>query len=595
MAYEVSTWLGKPRTLLFTLPVLLLLFTIACGTTSAPDPVVVEKEVIKEVIKEVVKEVPVEKIVVVTPVIAVAPKNIKPVGTLNVGWTGLGPFFAHPALASGTATDVVSTSIAEALWQYDVKREAIPMLVESWDLSDDFTTWTLNLRRGVQFHKGYGEMTAEDVVWSMVQRASNPKATNVAPIKQAWETSSIEMPDPYTMVVNTGAPMPGWQFIDLVKVPGDQYVVSKEQTAEIGAEAANRNIAATGPWEIVEHRSGEFWKMRAVEDHWRKTPNFEEMIFFDIPEEATRLAAFQTGELDTFPMSYDAIALVTQVPGAKVMRIPKAAVMNLRIYGQDYVEIGTANQRAAYDPDLPWVSANPDLNSPEWEQAVKVRQALMLAIDIDSIIENLLQGFAEPSSVIFYGAHRHLEDPDMVWGYEPERAKQLLAEAGYSEGFSMTLTVAKRNAPAEVAVCEAIGAMWSDIGIDTKFQNVPFGTLRPGLIGRSYQGATCHAGTPPPTPARSYNGLTTRSGIYGITHPWLEDKAIRALGEVDPEKRIKLEREVARFLFDGAHLRELYIYDAVWPVGPRIEEWSEGVTFGDLRFQSGFEWIRHRE
>ena len=141
--------------------------------------------------------------------------------------------------------------------------------------------------------------------------------------------------------------------------------------------------------------------MRAVEDHWRKTPNFEEMIFFDIPEEATRLAAFQTGELDTFPMSYDAIALVTQVPGAKVMRIPKAAVMNLRIYGQDYVEIGTANQRAAYDPYLPWVSANPDLNSPEWEQAVKVRQARMLAIDIDSIIEKFLQGLAYPSQLIF--------------------------------------------------------------------------------------------------------------------------------------------------------------------------------------------------
>ena len=294
-------------------------------------------------------------------------------------------------------------------------------------------------------------------------------------------------------------------------------------------------------------------------------------------------------------MSYDSIALVTKVDGAKVMRIPKAAVMNLRIYGQEYVEIGTADQRAAYDPDLPWVSANPDLNSPDWERAVKVRQAMMLAIDMDTIIDTLLQGFAEPSAVIFYGAHRHLEDSDMVWGYEPDRAKQLLAEAGYPDGFSITLTVAKRNAPAEVGVCEAIGAMWSEIGIDTKFQNVPFGTLRPGLIGRSYQGVTCHAGTPPPTPARSYNGLTTRSGIYGITHPWLEERAIQALGEVDPEKRIQLEREIARFIFDGAHLRELYIYDAVWPVGPRIEEWSDGVTFGDLRFQSGFEWIRHRE
>jgi peptide/nickel transport system substrate-binding protein len=468
------------------------------------------------------------------------------------------------------------------------------MLVESWDISDDFTTWTLNLQRGVQFHKGYGEMTAEDVVWSLEQRIQNPKATQVAPMKQAWETS-IEIPDPYTIIVNTGEAMPSWQFIDLVRNPGDQYVVSKKQTEEIGAEAANRNISATGPWEIVEHRSGEFWKMRAVEDHWRKTPHFAEMVFWEIPEEATRLAGFQTGELDTFPMSYDSIALVTKVPGAKVMRIPKAAVMNLRIYGQEYAEIGTPDQRAAYDPKLPWVSADPDQNSPDWERAVKVRQALMLGIDMDTIIRTLLQGFAEPSAVIFYGAHRYLEDPDMVWGYEPDRAKQLLAEAGYADGFSMTLTVAKRGAPSELEVCEAIGAMWGEIGVDVKFQNVPFGTIRPGLIGRSYQGATCHAGTPPPTPARSYNGLTTRSGIYGITHPWLEDIAIRALEEVDPVEREKMERQVARFLFDGAHLRELYIYDAVWPVGPRIEEWPEGVTFADLRFQSGFEWIRHRE
>jgi ABC-type transport system substrate-binding protein len=70
--------------------------------------------------------------------------------------------------------------------------------------------------------------------------------------------------------------------------------------------------------------------------------------------------------------------------------------MNLRIYGQDYAEVGTPDQRAAYNPDLPWVSASSDVNSPEWERASKVRWALMYAIDIQTIIDTILGGYAEP-------------------------------------------------------------------------------------------------------------------------------------------------------------------------------------------------------
>ena len=630
MINEIRLWLGKPKALFFTLPMLLLLFTVACGSAAAPETVVVEtevvrevpvdrevvrevpvdREVVREVVKEVpvdrevvrevpvekivdrevVREVPVEKIIVVTPVAAPSPKNLIPEGTLNVAMAGLGPFTGHPKLASGTATDVLSTAVVEALWQYDIDRRAIPMLAKSWSISDDFSTWTIHLQEGVQFHKGYGEMTGEDIVWSLHERILNPRAGSIAQLKWAWQTS-VEMPDAHTLVVDTGVPMPGWAFIDLQRNPGDQYVVSKKQTEEVGAEAANRNIAGTGPWEVSEHRSGEFWKLRAVNDHWRKTPYFEEMIFWEIPEESTRLAGFQTGNLDTFPMGYDSISLVTEVPGAKVMRIPKAAVMGLRIYGQDY-----ASQQESYNPELPWVGAGMDLNSPEWERAVKVRRAMMLAIDMDAIIETLLHGYADACSVAFYCVHRHLLDDDMYWNYDLEEAKRLLAEAGYpGGGFSLTLTPAKRGAPSEVEVCEAVGAMWGEIGIDIKFQNVPFSAIRPHTRGRTYQGVTCHAGTPPPTPARSFYGLSIKTAQYGVTHPWLEDIVYRAYEEFKPTKREEMERQIARFLYDGSHTRELYIYDAVWPVGPRIEEWSEGVTFGDLRFQSGFEWIRHRE
>ena len=168
-----------------------------------------DREVVKEVLvdREVVKEVPVEKIVVVMPVIATAPKNVVPAGTLNVGMAGLGPFTGHPMLASGTATDVLSTAVVEVLWQYDIDREAIPMLAKSWSISDDFSTWTIHLQEGVQFHKGYGEMTGEDIVWSLHERILNPKAGSVAQLKWAWQ-NSIDMPDAHTLVVNTGVPSP---------------------------------------------------------------------------------------------------------------------------------------------------------------------------------------------------------------------------------------------------------------------------------------------------------------------------------------------------------------------------------------------------
>ena len=533
--------------------------------------------------------------------------TIQPVGKLTMGQEEINVFSGHPALSVNPQLFVISTApVVEGLMVWNSNLEAEPLLAESWSISDDFATWTFNIRKGVQFHKGYGEMTAEDVAWSYTHWITNTKHARATALQRFWAhpEGSVEVVDSHTLVVNTGDAMPDVIMSEFHRIPSGiaSWVTSKKQSDELGVEAADKDIAATGPWEIIEHRPAQFWRMRAVENHWRKTPHFAELEFQEIPEQSTRLAGFQTGHLDTFVMAFDSIPLIQEMPEARLMQVPDQAAgeMLLHLHGGLYFNLGTDKLEAAYDPDLPWVSANPDVNSAEWEQARKVRQALVKAVDVQTIVETLLQGYAQRSPVgvggYSYSAHRFPDIPMLE--YDPEGAKRLLAEAGYPDGgFSITMVPALRGAPAEVEVAEAIAVMWEDIGVDVKLQNIPYGTFRPTVIGRTFNGATNHATSPSNTPARLYNALQDRGSFVRHTHPYLDDITIRAQGAVTLDERTKLENEVGKFMFDESIYASLYMWDAVWAVGPRIDEksWSENLFYGDIRNVNGYEWIEPRQ
>lgn len=523
---------------------------------------------------------------------------VEPTGTLNTGLKEMGPFFLHPSTLGNPQIFVHGTApIGEGLLQEDVNRNVLGLLAESWEISDDFLTWTFNLNQGVQFHKGYGEMTAEDVVWSMQQwgLSKHPRAGQ---LENFWAPRpGSEIIDDYTLKVHTGEPLVHVIAQRWHMTPGgaSTFIASKKQTEELGVEAASEDMAATGPWEIVDHRTGEFWKMAAVRDHWRHTPEFAEFIMWEIPEESSRVAGFQTGNLDTFLMGYDSIPSVLDVEGAQLMTVPNAIVQSLRIYGQWYPVEGVET-RAGYDPSLPWISASDDINSAEWDNARKVRQALITAVDRQALVDEILSGNGNTNTPIhsYSGFEHYLDGRD--WQYDPDGAKQLLAEAGYPDGFSITLTPALRGAPQEVESCEAIAQMWENIGLDVDFQRIPYGTLRPTLVGRTYQGATCHAGGPLPTPANGFGSYLTENPFNrGLEHAWSDDLMRRAMAEVDPDAREAMERELGQFLFDHA-LTDLTYYniDALWPVGPRIEPWTEHVRRSDVRQINGYEYIRHR-
>ena len=513
----------------------------------------------------------------------------------------------HPRLAGNPQVFVQGTApIGESLMTVSADLEVIGMLAKSWEVSDDGLIWTFYLNEGVQFHKGYGEMTAEDVIWSFQQLGTSEKHPRASNIRGVWlnENGSVEAPDPYTVVLNTGDPWSQVPIHEMLTSPGGSgtWVASKKQTDEIGEEEANGQISATGPWDLVGARTGEFWRMLAVEDHWRKTPHFAEMVFWEIPEESSRIAGLQTGQLDTTLIAFDSIPLIEKIKGAELMSFPGGGESALTFYGQYYVGLGTEDQQPGYDPSYPWVSSNADLDSPEWEQARLVRKALSMAIDRQAIVDTLLGGRGSPAVLWDFGQYEKTWLPDdMRWEYDPEKAKAMLAEAGYPDGFNITLTPSKRGAPVEEEACEVIGTMWGDIGVEVKFQRLPYSTLRPSLIARNYHGSTCHAGAIRLEPGQGFSGMLSKAvhgAVWnrGAEHPWLDEMIHKHQSTINSDERKKVAQEIAEFMFHNAITGVgLYNFDVVWPVGPKIEPWLEGVRYRDLRNQNGYEYIRHRQ
>ena len=297
----------------------------------------------------------------------------KPSGTISVGQKELGPYFGSPKLAGNPQIFLNNTApITETLGisAFD-SSDVLPYLAESWDISPDGQVWTFQIRKGVQFHKGFGEMTVDDVVFSYDQLANSEKHARASNAKKIFfaDTGNQSTPDDYTWRVDTGSPFSDIPILELLAGPRatQAWIVSKKQFEQEGEEEANRNTAATGPFEIDEWKTGEYWKMKAVENHWRQTPYFAELVEWEIPEESARVAGFKTGNLDTFVMALDSISEVESVDGASLMQVPNAGQSGLNIYGQTYLPArdGGGEMWPNYNPELPWVSSTSDTSSDE--------------------------------------------------------------------------------------------------------------------------------------------------------------------------------------------------------------------------------------
>ena len=356
----------------------------------------------------------------------------------------------------------VYLNVFETLVGVSPTGEKIPRLATEWrPLSD--TEWEIVLREGVKFHDGT-DFTAEDVAFS-IERARHGQgpstfASRVAPITE------VKVIDDHTVHLVTEDPYP---LLDLDL----QFVFMVSSEAAEGATPADFDsgeaAVGTGAYKFVSYTPGEQVTLKAFPDYWGGTPAWDTVTYRVIPDASAREVALLSGDVDLIetPSTIN-IARLEQDPNVRVWSIPSDRA----------TFIGFSLRDAA--PDVEGTEGENPFADP------KVRAAVSHAIDRQLLIDRVLSGAAVPASQMLPAGNFGHNPEIAVDAYDPERARQLLAEAGYPEGFSPQMWVAEERVSEARRVGPAVAAMLSQVGIGAGVEVLPYAVWRPAAREGDY-------------------------------------------------------------------------------------------------------------
>jgi len=434
--------------------------------------------------------------------------------------------------------------------------EPQPGLATEWEMSEDGMTWTFQIREGVQFHDGWGELTAEDVQYSIMRMiAEDSIGSPAAQMRNLIDT--VEVTDTYTVVINLLSPYAELDRSLLMDYNAGGIIVSKAYVEEVGDEEANANPVGTGPYTLAEpHQQAGPIVLTTIpdfENHWRVTPQYDTVTFLLVPEESTRVAMLLSGEADLAPISYDSIPAIENA-GLAIHSIPQSWVPLIWFGG--IVE----TQEERFVQDQPWAD-------------VRVRQALNYAIDRQAIADTIFQGQAVPAGA---------PNPVPSWidiapyPYDPDMARQLLEEAGYADGFDLSLKTLTANPGAELPLIgEIVAQYWTEIGVNVTIIPSDWGTVRGELLGAEANDFFfTQRGQPFAEPLTPSTIFFAPQGPF-TSYATDESAALIAemAAELDPVRREELAREFGQLLHDDA--AGIFIVYANEPYGAsdKVADW----------------------
>src|SRR5712691_6163829 len=424
----------------------------------------------------------------------------------------------------------------------------IPELAETWDMSPDGKHWTITLRKGIKFHENWGEFTARDVrhsvflitqpesvqsdgsIWRAMMGVT--KTDTIEEVAKKAE-QGVEIVDDYKVVFHLKLAVP--EFVETICANTDLVMESKARWDAGGKELYGQKVVGTGPFEFIERKVGSHVLYKRVENHWRKTPEYKELEFRWVPEGVTRLASLLAEEVHISDVDR-ALQKDAMARGMKVMPSKMHAMQHQWYFGGMY--FATPDK---LDQKVPFVDK-------------RVRQAMNMAINRNALAQSLFAG--KVLTVRIPGYHPELDpiiwpgiwNPDWdkrfeeLYGYDPAKAKALLAEAGYKNGFEFTMYLfTLPGLPEQVDIGQAIALDFQAVGLKPKLVEVDFPRVR-----EQYRTKTIHGALWPGRnalraleTARILNKAKD-SVVYAYEHPYIEER-LEALNKVvDRGERARL-------------------------------------------------------
>jgi peptide/nickel transport system substrate-binding protein len=412
-----------------------------------------------------------------------------------------------------------------------------PSLAESWTVSKDGLTYDFILRNGAKFHNGE-PVTADDVKFSFeryhggaakvlkdsVREVRVVDARRVRfLLKEAW-------PD-FLTFYGTTATGAGW-------------VVPRKYVEKVGDDGFKKAPIGAGPYRFVSMTPGIELTLEAFEGYWRKPPSVKRLVLKSVPDETTRAAALKGGEVDAAYFLNGPIAEdVRRTPGLKL-----TAVRTNTVFFLDFVD--------QWDPKSPWANQ-------------KVRLAASLAIDRKAINDAESLGYSGLTGNI---VPRHMEfalpiDPHP---YDVKRARQLLAEAGYANGFDAGDLTPN---PPYFGMAEAIANDLGAVGIRTRVRTLERAAFLTAWGGKKLRGIVLGAQGAGGNAATRIEGLATKNGTYAYgVLPEVEDLFQRQTRELDRKKREALLHQIQKILHERVIFAPIWENGFIRGVGPKVEE-----------------------
>jgi peptide/nickel transport system substrate-binding protein len=434
----------------------------------------------------------------------------------------------------------------------------IPSLAESWSLSADQRVYEFQLRQGLTFHNG-DSFTAEDVKFSF-QRAKGAQLLHD-------QVREVEIVDPYLIRFHLAEPWPDFMAFYGTLVTGAGWIVPKKYVEQVGDEGFKKLPIGLGPYKFISHTPGVELIMEAFEGYWRKVPHVKRLVFKSVPEATTLLAMLKKGEVD--------IAYLLDVPLAEeVKRDPTLKLAfsgGIGIFFVDFFD--------QWDPKSPWHDK-------------RVRLAASYAIDRQALSESETLGASKPTGNIIPASFEYAL-PFEAPAYDPAKAKQLLAEAGYPNGFAAGEL---HQIPPYFSMGEAIAGYLGAVGIKLNMRPMERAAFFSAWASKKLQGICVCAAALYGNAASRIAEIVPSAGRYAYGgYADVDALYQQQARETDRDKREALMQQIQRLLHE--RVRYAPIWEYIWPsgIGPRVEEpalmlinpypWSAPLE--DVRLKTG--------